>query len=157
MRVARRACSPGSDLHGAERCPLARSTTSAPAPWGAWFQFLPCCTPSVRRVRMLRSAILPGVFLALAGAAATAQTSFYFTVSMDGAHETPPNSSVAGGSGCLVLDTAAHTLAYSITFAGLSSAEQATDIHCCASPGTAGPVIFRLLDGPAIAGSRSVT
>src|SRR5438034_6580038 len=51
MRVARRACSPGSDLHGAERCPLARSTTSAPSPWGAWFQFLPCCTPSVGRVR----------------------------------------------------------------------------------------------------------
>src|SRR5437763_14359114 len=51
MRLARRACSPGSDLHGAERCPLARSTTSASAPWGAWLRLLPCCTASVGRVR----------------------------------------------------------------------------------------------------------
>lgn len=104
-----------------------------------------------RNARALRSTFLLGSFLAIGGAVASAQST-YFAVTMTGAQETPPNASTGTGGGCLVLDQTAHRLMYNLSFSGLSSAENAAHIHCCAAPGSAGGILFPLPLGTPISG-----
>lgn len=59
-----------------------------------------------------------------------------FTTTIDGAQETPPNGSIATGSGTLVMDTNANTLSYTIVIAvPPPSGEVAAHIHGFAPPG----------------------
>jgi len=57
-----------------------------------------------------------------------------FVTTLSGPAENPPNASPGTGSSTVVLDTAAHTLAVSVVFSGLSSPTTASHIHCCAAP-----------------------
>lgn len=82
--------------------------------------------------------------LVLLAATASAQN---FTASLDGLQETPPNASPASGSATLVLDTAANTLSYTITYGGLVATETAAHIHGFAPPGMAAGVLHPLPAG----------
>jgi hypothetical protein len=65
---------------------------------------------------------------------------------LDGAQETPPNSSPGTGGAAFTLDDVSRTLGSAVTFSGLSSptllddANTAAQIHL-APPGVAGPII----------------
>jgi hypothetical protein len=63
---------------------------------------------------------------------------------MDGAQETPSNTSAGTGIGFFSIDTAADTITYRILYTGLTSAESAAHIHGFAGPGVAAPVLFTL-------------
>lgn len=104
------------------------------------------------RGRAVRSAL---AWMLLGGSALAQQ--IYLTATIDAGQETPPNSSTATGSACLVLDTAAHTLTYTIEFSGLSSAETLAHIHGFAAPGATAPPLFNLALGSPITGSETTT
>src|SRR5947208_3092426 len=108
-----------------------------------------------RDARALRSTFLAGSFFAISAVASAQST--YFTAAATGSQETPANTSTAVGGGCLVLDQTAHRLSYSFAFSGLSSAETAAHIHCCAPPGQSAGVLFPLPLGSPISGSFATT
>jgi hypothetical protein len=61
------------------------------------------------------------------------------TGNLNGASESPSNSSTGTGFTTVVYDSTAHTLTVNVTFSGLTGNTTASHIHCCvASPGTAG-------------------
>jgi hypothetical protein len=70
-----------------------------------------------------------------------------FTATLDGLQETPPNATPATGNATLVLDTAANTLSYNISYAGLLATETAAHIHGFAAPGSAAGVLHSLPSG----------
>lgn len=72
---------------------------------------------------------------------AHAQRSFHAT--LDGAQETPPNSTTATGSGTVVLNAAETQVTVSLNFSGLSSAQTAAHIH---SPFNYIPRVIELFD-----------
>lgn len=78
--------------------------------------------------------------LLLSGVPANAAL-FHYQVTLDGPSESPTNSSPGTGFGLVDYDSTAHTLALSITFAGLTGTTTASHIHAAtavAGAGTAG-------------------
>ncbi|HEX9080473.1 MAG TPA: CHRD domain-containing protein [Desulfuromonadaceae bacterium] len=63
-----------------------------------------------------------------------------FTIKMDGAQETPPNTSRAKGSGWAILSPDGASLSFRITYAQLESTYTASHFHTGA-PGVGGPVV----------------
>ncbi|MGH9930530.1 MAG: CHRD domain-containing protein, partial [Pyrinomonadaceae bacterium] len=70
-----------------------------------------------------------------------------FTANLNGAQETPPNSSTATGTATVLLSPDEQTARVSLNFSGLSSAQTAAHIHGPAAPGVAGPILFALPNG----------
>jgi hypothetical protein len=79
--------------------------------------------------------------LLLAGAA-TAQVS-YFTASLDGAQEVPPNASSGGGYGIVRLEEPANTVRIFVNYAGLTAPATAAHLHL-APAGVNGGIIVNL-------------
>lgn len=79
----------------------------------------------------------------------------YFTATLDGLQETPPNSSPATGDGCFTVDLEANTLAYLVEFTGLVGIETAAHIHGFAPPGVAAPVLQPIALGSPSSGTWS--
>jgi hypothetical protein len=65
---------------------------------------------------------------------------------LDGAQETPPNPSLAKGTGVVIVDRAANTMTYNLAFDGTAS-ELAAHIHGFSPPGVASGVLFALPAG----------
>lgn len=63
-----------------------------------------------------------------------------FTVTLDGAAESPSNASPGLGSGMVVFDTALHTMSLNVSFSGLTGTTSAAHIHCCTALAGAGNV-----------------
>jgi hypothetical protein len=83
----------------------------------------------------------------------------HFTAKLDGAAETPPNSSKGTGAAKVSLDTATRKLSWSVTYAGLSGPPTAAHFHGPAPAGKAAPVVVPLtppLASP-IKGSATLT
>ena len=70
-----------------------------------------------------------------------------FTASLNGAQETPPNSSTATGTATVLLSPDEQTARVSLNFSGLSSAQTAAHIHGPAAAGSPGPILFSLPNG----------
>src|SRR5713226_7165161 len=70
-----------------------------------------------------------------------------FTANLNGAQETPPNSSTATGTATLLLDPDETTARVSLNFRGLSSAETGAHIHGPGGPGVIAPILFPLTNG----------
>ncbi|MDQ6631126.1 MAG: CHRD domain-containing protein [Verrucomicrobiota bacterium] len=70
-----------------------------------------------------------------------------FTVSINGAQETPPSGSPGIGSGTLTLNVG-NTLSYNVGYSGLTSAFSAAHIHGPAAPGVAAGILFSLNNTP---------
>jgi uncharacterized repeat protein (TIGR01451 family) len=70
-----------------------------------------------------------------------------FVARLDGAQETPPNTSPAKGTGTVLLDIDETTARVSLNFDGLTSAQTDAHIHGPAAPGTAAPPVFSLPAG----------
>ncbi|HSD10314.1 MAG TPA: CHRD domain-containing protein [Candidatus Binatia bacterium] len=67
---------------------------------------------------------------------------------IDGAHETPPNASVAMASGTMTMDTDANTLSYNIVISVLPpSGETAAHIHGFSAPGVPSGILHPLPPG----------
>lgn len=71
---------------------------------------------------------------ALALAVATTADAQTYTLTLAGSAENPPNASPGTGSGTLVYNAAARTLAINLQFSGLMAPTTAAHIHCCADP-----------------------
>lgn len=83
--------------------------------------------------------------LALLAATSIAQAAlFTFHVDLSGANETPPAASPGFGTGKVVIDTDALTMALDVTFGGLLGTTTASHIHCCNAPTTTSPVATQL-------------
>jgi hypothetical protein len=67
-----------------------------------------------------------------------------FGASFGGAEETPPNASLGGGQGYVLLNAAETSANVSLQFLNLGSAETAAHIHGPVPSGTPGPIIFPL-------------
>ncbi len=77
-----------------------------------------------------------------------ARADFVATATLTGAEEVPPNASAAVGFAAIAYEAASESLAYSISFAGLSGDLIAAHIHL-GPMGLAGPVLFPFSDLPA--------
>jgi hypothetical protein len=90
-------------------------------------------------------------FLLVAAFATTATSASAQTVEflarLDQAQEVPPSGSPAVGVGVFAVDTAANTLAYRISYIGLTAAETAAHIHGFAPPGANAGVLHALPAG----------
>ena len=95
-----------------------------------------------------RSVCLAFAALGLVLIGAPSRADFVVTANLTGAQETPPNVSSATGSTTFTYETAADTLAYTVSFTGLSSPAIASHIHI-GPTGTPGPVILPLILIPA--------
>jgi hypothetical protein len=100
--------------------------------------------PLLRRALTGALIVFAGV-LPLAGSVTpAAAATFTCTVAtLNGANETPPNTSPATGTATLSLDTTANTVSFTLTVSGLSSASVASHIHQ-APTGVAGPIVVPL-------------
>lgn len=56
----------------------------------------------------------------------------YFTATLAGANENPPNASPGTGTAWVAFDPEAHTLRVRVSFSNLTAATTAAHIHCCA-------------------------
>lgn len=70
-----------------------------------------------------------------------------FYANLNGAQETPPNTSTATGTATVVLSPDETNVTVSLNFSGLSSAQTAAHIHSPAPPGTAVAPLFGLPQG----------
>src|SRR5512140_1640095 len=70
-----------------------------------------------------------------------ALASRFFTATLTGAQETPPNASPATGTGVFYLNDPGDSLHFSVHWSGLTGTFTATHIHH-APPGVPGPIIF---------------
>ena len=70
-----------------------------------------------------------------------------FVANLNGAQETPPNSSTATGAAVLLLSPDEQTARVSLNRSGLSSPQTAADIHGPAAPGQTGSILFPLPSG----------
>jgi hypothetical protein len=75
----------------------------------------------------------------LAGAAARAEI-VHFQAKLDGASETPPKVTSGHGAAEVTLDTTAHTLSWTIDYAGLTGPATMAHFHGPAAPGVAATV-----------------
>jgi hypothetical protein len=83
-------------------------------------------------------------------------TLHHFTVTIDGAQETPPNASPSTGSGTFTLDTVTGIATFSITHDCCGSGEFAAHVHGPAAPGVPAAVIYFLPAGNPKVGSSPV-
>ncbi len=86
---------------------------------------------------MLKKLVLLSALSCCASFAAT----IAYTVSLNGANESPVNASPGIGSGTVIFDTVANTMALNVSFSGLAGTVTASHIHCCtavAGVGTGG-------------------
>jgi hypothetical protein len=67
-----------------------------------------------------------------------------YTVTLDGASETPPNDSKAKGTGEVSYDTATKTLSWNFTYDGLTGPAKAAHFHGPAGPGEKAPPVVPL-------------
>jgi len=110
-----------------------------------------------RRPKFMKKALFP---LATVGLLALAPTSFAaledFTVTLNGAQETPVNNSTASGLGTLTFDTTANTLTLNnITYSGLSANSTAAHIHGPGAPGVGVGVLYGMSPTYTTLGSTS--
>ena len=70
--------------------------------------------------------------------------SLWFTATLNGAQETPPNNSPATGRATLLLSPDEKTARLSVTFSSLSSTETDAHIHGPAAPGVSAAPVFHL-------------
>jgi len=70
-----------------------------------------------------------------------------FVATLNGAQETPPNSSTSIGTATLLLSPDEATARVSLNFSGLSSAQTAAHIHGPGGPGVSAPILFPLPNG----------
>lgn len=106
---------------------------------------------------MARSRLLSVTSLALLllSTAAYAEA-IMFKADMKGATEVPPTNSPANGNAMVTLDTAGKTLAWKITYSGLTGDATAAHFHGPAAPGAnAGPVVD--ISGKIAEGSVTLT
>ena len=84
------------------------------------------------------------VFAGLAACCAAVPASAFavpvtFNFFLSGPAENPPVPSLATGTGVVIFDLAAHTMAINFSFAGLVGTSTVAHIHCCVdAPGNAG-------------------
>lgn len=78
-------------------------------------------------------AVMAALILAMPAAYATPMV---FGGNLSGANEVPPTTSPATGHVTVTLDPTAQTITINATFSGLTSADTAAHIHCCAPLGT---------------------
>jgi hypothetical protein len=65
-----------------------------------------------------------------------------FTADLDGAHETPANSSAALGTAFVVLDSTGTQISYDLTVAGLSDSLRSGHFHVASTGGVVHPIAF---------------
>ncbi|WP_165248663.1 CHRD domain-containing protein [Paludisphaera soli] len=94
----------------------------------------------------MKSAIAMLVALGLLSSAARAD--FVATATLTGAEEVPPNASPAVGFVTIVYEAASESLAYSISYGGLSGDLAGAHIHL-GPMGVAGPILFPFSGVPA--------
>jgi hypothetical protein len=80
-------------------------------------------------------------FAAVVSAAATQAETIKFTATLDGASETPANSSPGKGTASVALDTDAKHIDWTITYSGLSGAPTMAHFHGPAAVGVAAGVV----------------
>jgi len=97
-----------------------------------------------RALAILVLTLLAGVSLPAATAHARV---FVYNAVISAKQETPVNATTGSGGGYFVIDTDANTVNFWISFAGLSSPENAAHIHGFAGPGTPAGVVFALPAG----------
>lgn len=97
---------------------------------------------------MRKFASLVAVAALVAAAPAMAAT-VHFTAKLNGASETPPNASKGAGDAVVNLDTSAKTIAWTVTYQGLSGPATMAHFHGPAAVGQAAGVTVPL--GPALA------
>jgi hypothetical protein len=78
---------------------------------------------------------------------AQAQVSSFFTATLNGLQEVPPNASPATGMGTFTLNPSQTSLSFNITYSGLTSAFVAAHFHN-AAPGVNGPIVRGMVIGP---------
>lgn len=83
----------------------------------------------IRFVPASASLVLAAAFLAVA-APAQADT-FVYTVTLNGANESPPVASTGSGLGIITIDDAAFTMRVQTAFTGLVGTTTVAHIHCC--------------------------
>ena len=106
--------------------------------------------PVHRGVVALGLTVLAIGFAALLGPAPAEAAIVQFQTTLTRAQVTTScgsGSPSAAGSGMLTLDTSANTIAFNITFSGLSSAEVGAHIHGPAAPGSPANVLYTLPAG----------
>lgn len=108
----------------------------------------------------MRTAILTALALsAIVSAGPAAAKVLHYTAKLNGASETPPNSTTGSGSAKVDLDTTAKTVSWTVTYSGLTGPATAAHFHGPAPVGQAAGVEVPLkgdLTSP-IAGSASVS
>ena len=94
----------------------------------------------------------------IAAGAACAEV-VHFTAKLDGAAETPPNTSKGTGTADATLDTQTKLLSWKITYSGLSGPTTMAHFHGPAAPGVAAKVTVPLTGDLAspISGSAAIT
>lgn len=103
--------------------------------------------PACRRLWHAAGAVTALLALLVLSASSPAFASggeIVYNVLLSGDQEVPPAATAAIGGGQLRIDTAANTVTYHITFAGLTGAATAAHIHGPADPGTNGGVLHTL-------------
>jgi hypothetical protein len=82
--------------------------------------------------RLASSMVLAAAMLLVAPTAQAVP--IVYTADLSGAAESSPNASPGTGSAFISLDTIAHTLSISVTFANLVGATTVAHLHCCIVP-----------------------
>jgi len=88
----------------------------------------------------LRYSILTALALSLSIAPAHAATGY--SCAIDALQETPPNASPASGTGVFILNDAGTSLAYTVSYSGLTANRTAAHFHGPAGPGVPAGVVF---------------
>lgn len=85
----------------------------------------------------LRSSLRTGLAIAALLALTTRSDAapIFYTATMTGASEVPPNASPGIGSVLVTIDTVTDLMTVNATFAGLIGTTTLAHIHCCAAPG----------------------
>jgi CHRD domain/PEP-CTERM motif len=108
------------------------------------------------RIRLARSLACAAAMIGILVAAPMAfAATINFTISMNGAQETPPNLSPAAGGGIAQYDTVANTISVSAFFAGLAAPANASHIHVGAA-GVPGAIIVSFVPFTPAATSGSI-
>jgi hypothetical protein len=100
--------------------------------------------PSLKGKPMRR--VLAALAIAFLGAQPALAAPIYFTTSLTGPAEQPPNASPGTGTAFVTIDPVAHTMDVAVNFSGLLGITTASHIHVINGPGdgnlldTAGPV-----------------
>ncbi len=108
-------------------------------------------------MRAIPLALLGAVVLLAAGAASAEVV--HFKAKLDGASETPPNTTTGTGTADVTLDTVSRTLYWTVDYTGLSGPATAAHFHGPAAVGVAAGVTVPLtapLASP-IKGSAAIT